>query len=1107
MQLESSTLGATQSSTTPEFRRTQMLIWVVDSQGIIIQAEGDGLDAMGVAPGPWVGRSVQELFRGHQSELDSLRRAQQGESSRSISQFKGRWFETRYSPLTRAGGQALTVCGISVDVTDSKVYELARQVDDERLKVLSAVVEQNPCSIMITDAAGVISYVNPAFTALMGYSLAETLGQNPKFIQGGETPLQTYQQMWQQISSGHVWRGELVNKTQSGARVHEALVITPIKDRANRISHYVAIKENLSSLKTSEQQLRSANRALRLLSECNQALVRSTDESQTLQRICDILVEHGGYRFAWIGTANTAQARVVTPQEYSGNAGSYLQDIDTTLRGERLSGDCIRRNQAQVFHPLDAQSSPLSHLPEGVCSAIVLPLVNLENNVHSVLWILSEQADAFDEIECGMLDELAENMTFGLVAHRTRQALNDSETKLRVLAEDSMVGVYMIQDGRFLYANPYMARTFGYDLELLNTGFAAVALAAPESRALVAENLRRRAAGEISSSGYEFTGLCADGRRIQVEVFGSTTVFKGQPCLIGTLIDITERRGLEQQLQLLLRAIESANNGIAISDLREHDNPFVYVNPAFEQITGYSSEEVVGRNGRFLLGDDQEQLALETLKQALRKRVGTTVVLRNYHRSGRLFWNDLSMAPVRDEQGEATHYVSVFNDITQKVNDQQQLDKLANYDALTGLANKNLLRDRLEQSLIHARRSKQYTALVILDLDRFKFINQSIGSQATDLILQTMAARISQDVRQGDTVARLGADDFAIVLDDLNDVEDIVPIIQQLMASVAKPLGDGAQGVALTCSIGIAVYPQDGMSASALLRNAEAAQYKAREQPNSFHFYTRQLNARAKERLALEMALHHALEHREFVLYYQAKIDLLTGAIIGSEALLRWMHSERGLVPPNEFISAAEDTGLIIPMGAWVIQQACLTTRNINERCGTQLSVAVNLSALQFNDQQLASMIKQALGSAGLAPQLLECELTESMLMANPDNALAAIRELKQLGIRVALDDFGTGYSSLSYLKRFPIDTLKIDRSFIKDIPSDKQDMAISRSIIALAEALDLDVVAEGVETEEQCQFLKNEHCHSMQGFLFSRSLPAQEFEALVIANRQRINA
>ncbi|MEH6472598.1 MAG: EAL domain-containing protein [Halopseudomonas sp.] len=1247
--VETSVVDMTYQQSWSWSRHMPMVIWVVDSHGIIRQAEGDGLDAIGVEQAQWVGLSVLELFRGNEAELDGLRRAQQGESCSSTSLFKGRWFETRYSPLIDAGGQVNAVCGVSVDITDRQTYEkqladvasgisseigdqffkaltqhlasvlnadfafvgvlnddgsrvdtsavcangeivdnfsyplaktpcedvlhgdlcshpsdvhlaypddllleqmgirgyagaplknsqgrplgilvvlykqpitetpmaesllrifsvraaaeLERQVASERFKILSQVVEQCPSSVVITDAEGLVRYVNPAFTRIMGYSSEEVLGQNPRIIQSGETPHETYQQLWQTITTGNVWRGELVNRTKGGERVHETLVIVPIKDTDNIVSHYVAIKEDISSLKASEFQLQRTNRMHRILSECNQALVRSTDELQQLQRICDILVDHGGYHFAWVGTATTADADIVSPQVHAGDGGSYLSDIDANLRGERLSGDCIRQNKVQIFHNLDSDPGQLSNLPEGIMSAIVLPLVRPEQNIHSVFWILSKQPFAFDDIECGLLDELAEDMTFGLVTHRTRQALHDSEAKFRVLAEDSMVGVYMIQDGGFIYANPYMAKTFGYSMEQITSGIGVSDLVAPESRELVAENLRLRFEGKIESLGYEFTGLRADGERVDVEVFGSSTVFDGRPCVVGTLIDITDRLALEKQLELMMRAVEAASNGIAISDLGLDDNPFVYVNPAFEQITGYSSREAIGRNGRFLLGDDKDQPELEKLRLALHQHASADVVLRNYHRNGSVFWSDLAMAPVLNEQGQASHYVSIINDISESKSYEQQLEKLSNYDALTGLANKNLLRDRLEQSVIHAERNERHTALVMLDLDRFKMLNQSIGISATDEVLRTVATRISESVRQGDTVARLGADDYAIVLHDLHEVSDVAPLVQQLMKAVSEPLEAGPEGMSLTSSIGISVYPQDGIDASGLLRNAEAAQYKAMEQRNCFRFYTPELNERAQDRLSLEVELRMAVERNEFVLYYQPKVDLFSGDITGSEALIRWIHPERGLVPPNDFIPAAEDTGLIIQIGAWAMEQACRTTREINDRCGTELKIAVNLSAKQFNDEQLAQMIKQGLNSAGLAPELLECELTESMLMNDPDKALEVITELKQLGIRVALDDFGTGYSSLSYLKQFPIDTLKIDRSFVKDIPGDRQDMAISRAIIALAETLELYVVAEGVETQEQREFLEQERCDSMQGFLFSRPLPAEEFEILLAAH------
>ena len=978
--------------------------------------------------------------------------------------------------------------------------ELEREQAQQRLEMLSEVVEQSPSTIVITDYDGTIEYVNTAFTQATGYSLEEAVGQNPRIIQGGETPLETYQQLWQTIKNGQIWRGELTNRDRHARTIHESLVIMPLKDGTGQITHFAAIKQDISPLKRT-------NRHLRLLSECNQALVRSATELEQLQRICDILVDHGGYPFAWVGTALSADAVEVVPQVFAGKGGSYLADIDPQQRGRRLSGQVIREQASRVFHQQDPDESVLSQLPEGIVSAVALPLVNADHSIYSVLWIFSDRSDGFDTQELELLDELAEDMAFGLVTHRTRQALDESENKFRVMSEDSQVGVYMIQSGRFIYTNPYLMSVFGYPSDTSFEQVSVMDVVAPESRDLVRQNMARRESGEVQSLHYQFTGLRADGERIQLEVFGSAAEYQGKPCIVGTLLDITDKLAMEQQLQLMMRAIESASNGIAISDLGQDDNPYVYVNPAFEQITGYSSTEAIGRNGRFLLAEDTEQPELEKLRLALHEQKGADVVLRNYHRDGSLFWNDLSMSPVRGEDGEASHYVSIINDISESKNYEQELEKLSNYDHLTGLANKNLLRDRLEQSIIHASRNERHTALVMLDLDRFKMLNQSVGMAATDEVLRTIAARIKQGVRQGDTVARLGADDYAIVLHDLGEVSDIGALLQQLMLRVSEPLGVGPEGMSLTCSIGVAVYPQDGEDANLLLRNAEAAQYKAMEQRNCFRFYTPELNERAQDRLTLEVELRQAVERNEFVLYYQPKVDLETGQITGAEALIRWIHPERGLVPPNDFIPASEDTGLIIQIGAWALEEACRTIRKINERRATELRIAVNLSAKQFNDEQLAQMIKQGLNGAGLAPELLECELTESMLMDDPDRALQIITELKQLGIRVALDDFGTGYSSLAYLKRFPIDTLKIDRSFVKDIPADPHDMAISRAIIALAETLDLYVVAEGVETADQREFLTHERCNSMQGFLFSRPLPAEEFEQLLIdhAHQKRV--
>ena len=973
----------------------------------------------------------------------------------------------------------------------------------QRLKLLSQLISQTPTSMMLTDLEGNIEYVNPAFTESLGYSLDEVRGLNPRLLKSGDTPAKTYEQLWATITRGEVWRGEMINRSRSGDKVHESLVIVPIKDEDGKIEHYVALKQDISVLRGSERALHQTNRMLRLRSECSRALIRSNGEQQQLQRVCDVLVRHGGYSLALVASAESSQAQQVRWLCYAGDASRHLNEIDAIGTGEQLSAQVIRSASSQLLCVWQPEFDALSGVVDGVESALALPLIRPDQQLYSVLWLFSTQPDGFSASERGLLEELAEDIGFGLSAERTRLALNESEAKFRVMAEAAMVGVYMIQAGRFVYTNPYMADVFGYTIDQLLQDKTVMDLVAPESRQHVLDNLQRRVEGQVQSLRYEFTGLRANGERFRVEVFGSRTFFEGEPCVVGTLIDISDRLSMEKQLRLLRRAIEAANNGIAISDLKQPENPFVYVNPAFEQITGYSSDEVVGRNGRFLLGRDRGQPELAKLVSALRQHQSAEVVLKNYRKDGSLFWNDLSMAPVRDESGEVGHYVSVINDMTQSKLYQQQLERLSSYDELTGLANTSLLRDRLEQSLIHARRNDCHSALVMLDLDRFKMLYQSAGLTATDRVLCTIGERIASGVRDGDTVARLGADDFAVVLHDLSSLAVIGPLLQQLMARVSEPLDVTGEGeVTVTCSIGVAVYPQDGADADTLLRNAEAAQYKAMEQHNSFRFYTPELNERAEGRLQLEMALNQALERDEFELYYQPKVDLVSGRVCGAEALIRWNHPDRGVVPPNDFIAVAEETGMIIPIGAWALKRACIDAESIRRRFDLALPVAVNLSAKQLNDVRLEATVREALTRSGLAPELLECELTESMLVDDPDSALATIELLKRQGVRVALDDFGTGYSSLAYLKRFPIDTLKIDRSFIKDIPEDRHDTAISKAIIAMAEALGLYVVAEGVETSEQRAFLEGSGCDAMQGYLFSRPLPLSEFEALLATRR-----
>ncbi|HZX33649.1 MAG TPA: EAL domain-containing protein [Rhodocyclaceae bacterium] len=569
---------------------------------------------------------------------------------------------------------------------------------------------------------------------------------------------------------------------------------------------------------------------------------------------------------------------------------------------------------------------------------------------------------------------------------------------------------------------------------------------------------------------------------------------------IGALRIRAERDRALKDLQLAAKVFEESKEGILITD---PDRNILAANRSFTAITGYSEAEVIGLNPRFLKSDRHDPSFYDDMWASINQTGQWMGEIWNRRKDGELFPALQSISAVRNGQGVVTHYLGILADITHRKESEERIRYLTQHDALTGLANRSLLVDRLDQAIIHARRSDRRVAAILLDVDRLKVINDSLGHGAGDQILLAIGQRLQERIRPGDTLARVAGDEFMVVLADVASENDVSTWARRLLGAVAAPMPIDGQEVVVTASLGVALFPKDGESAEILLKNADAAMYRVKELGrNSVQFYAPEMNARMLQRLELESGLRRALERQEFVLHYQPKVELMHGQVVGAEALIRWRHPSLGMVSPADFISLAEESGLIIPIGEWVIEAACRQLRAWQLAGLSDLKMSVNLSARQFQQDDLVEVLTRVLRENELQAQYLEVEVTESAVMQDPERTIAILGRLKSLGLRISLDDFGTGYSSLSYLKAFPIDTLKIDQSFVRDITEDPEDMAIAFAVISLAHSLKHYVIAEGVETESQLNVLRRHRCDQVQGYFFSRPLPAEEFAQLVLSGK-----
>ncbi|MBK6743816.1 MAG: EAL domain-containing protein [Hydrogenophilales bacterium] len=671
--------------------------------------------------------------------------------------------------------------------------------------------------------------------------------------------------------------------------------------------------------------------------------------------------------------------------------------------------------------------------------------------------------------------------------------LRESEHKVRRILDSTQEGFVLVgPDNRIMEINDALCVMMGTTHDEV-IGRSIFDFVDTTNRPILAEQIQKRSAGERRS--YELEMSMPPGRRVPCLV-NSTPLLDSSGAVIGSfalITDLTGRRKQEAYMRQTVAVFENTAEGVMITD---REGRLQLVNPAFTEITGYAEEDVVGRTPQFLQSGRHDETFYKRLWAEIQSSGHWQGEVWNRRKNGQVYPEWLTISAVRDAAGKVQSYVGVFSDISHIKRSEAELERLAHYDPLTDLPNRTLMNVQLSLALERAARNQKKMAVMELDLDGFKTVNDSLGHPAGDLLLQIIGQRLQRILRSEDVIARMGGDEFAIIIETPPSASHLSHIAEKIIQSVSEPVDLYGHSALVTASVGIAMYPDDGDDAISLLKAADTAMYAGKQGGrNTFRFHDSGMAEAARLRLRLEQGLRRALEDGQLELWYQPQIDFKTGLLIGAEALVRWRDPQRGLISPVEFVPVAEETGLILPLGEWVLLEACMQAHAWTQDGLFMGSISVNVSGPQIERGDFVGTVRQALDSTGIDPNLLELEITESFLLRNAEQAMAVVEQLSDLGIRVAIDDFGTGYSSLSYLKYLNADKLKIDQRFVRDLPDDKDDAAIARAIIALGLSLGFQVVAEGVETEAQEAFLKGEGCHQGQGYLYARPMPADDFE------------
>ncbi|MBI4192304.1 MAG: EAL domain-containing protein [Betaproteobacteria bacterium] len=1051
----------------------------------------------------------------------------------------------------------------AVDANRQLTEQLERQKKiEEALRQstarLEALIEASPLAIIVQNEHGIVKRWNRAAERIFGWSEQQVVGQLvPTVPADKQEEGARYRRM---VLRGEQFADvEAVRQRKDGNLISVSLSAAPLRDADGTPNGMVMMVSDITERKKAERELERKTALARLLESLARAANDAASPEAAMRTCLERICEHGGWALGRLGIYAPGKAGRIPERSvwHARDLGRFQEFVRASQgidyfdhSGEFIS--VVLRDKKPVWIEDLSRVTGFGGMSvaaaQGIKAGFALPVI-VRDEVVAFLEFFADEPRPEDAALIAAADSVSG--TLARLIERARAAA--VHAKLAAIVEctdDAIVSADM--DNRIVTWNPAAERMFGYSARE-SIGQRAAALIYPPGEESLAEINHAKARQADTPRHYEAVRRSKDGRLIDVWIT-AFPIRDGGGEIVGvgaTYRDMSERKRIERRLQAehaITRVLaESRTVGEALPEvLRIIGGAYGWVygarweldgeaklmrcaetwcvqDPEIEQFTAYSrarTQAPEGGGGGLLrkvwainmpvwMSDVAAEKTLRrgahALKAGLRSAFGFPILIGGRFYGVVEFFGRGVRQPDADLMQIVHTMGSQIGQFIARKEAESHLTFFANHDPLTGLPNRVMFNARLTQALAQAHRYDKTAAVLFVDLDRFKVINDTLGHDAGDLLLKELALRLRDCLREGDTIGRQGGDEFVVLVEEVGDPQQVAGVAQKILETVAQQFLLSGQDFHVTASIGISIYPDDGNDVQALLKNADIAMYRAKEQgKNTFQFYSAQMNQHTFERLALETSLRRAVERQEFLLHYQPKIDIRSGRITGVEALVRWQHPDLGMVSPAQFIALAEETGLIVPIGEWVLRTACTEARGWIKKGAPSISVAVNLSARQFAREDFAASITSVLRESGLDPRLLELEITESTVMHNADRTANVLRQLKELGVSVAIDDFGTGYSSLGYLKRFPIDSVKIDRSFILDIPRDKDDVAITCAVIAMAHSLRLKVIAEGVETDEQYRFLLDHDCDEMQGYHFSKPVDAAAVARLLSQPRAK---